>query len=120
MKSKEEMSKKNKSEKVKINKRVLLIVCIVGIMLFIGLVFAICKWQKAEAEYSKLLETERIKKSIYTDMTSKEMYEATRNLATTEKQGLVEMFIMKWKQDKRNNVDRIGDNETHARYLFCN
>ena len=24
-----------------------------------------------------------------------------------------------WKEDKRNNIESIAENETHARYLFC-
>lgn len=112
------MNNKRKKTK-KANRNMMIIIITFIIILVIVLGFGIFKWKNVKTENNKYTATEKINKGMYIDMTSKEMYDATRSLQTSEKQGLVEMFIDKWKQDKRNNIDSIVDNETYARYLFC-
>lgn len=116
MNNKVENSKKSKKKKIKVNKSTLMIIIIINIVLVIAFAFAIFKWQDVN---NKNTTIEKVDKGLYTDMTSKEMYDATRGLQISEKQGLAEMFIKKWKQDKKNNINSVADNETQARYLFC-
>ncbi len=119
--NKEESTKKSRKKKIKVNnkKRLMLIITVI-IILFAVILFAIFNGQNAKRQGNKHTGTEVMNRGLYTDMTSKEMYEQTRGLQPSEKQGLVETFIKKWKQDKKNNIETIADNETHARYLFCN
>lgn len=116
MEEKKENAKRMKKKKDNKKKKLIITMIIADIILITGICFAIIKWQNAKQEENK---PATISRSIYSDMTSKQMYEATRQLEVSEKRQLVEMFIQKWKQDKRANIDTIADNETHARYLFC-
>lgn len=56
--------------------------------------------------------------SQYSNMSSNEMYNATRNLSKERKEELLDMFIKKWKADKEKGIFCKADNETTARYLF--
>ena len=113
---KDKHSIKRKKAKYRIRILVLPIICI---LLAIGIYFGISKWQDIKNENDRIQAIEKLNKNLYSDMTSKEMYNATRELTASEKRGLVDMFIMKFKEDKRNNIESIAENETHARYLFC-
>lgn len=117
----EESAKKSRKKKIKVNdKKRLILIITVGIILIVVLLLAIYKGQEVKRERNRYALTENMNKGLYTDMTSKEMYEKTRALQPSEKQGLVETFIKKWKQDRKNKIETIAENETHARYLFCN